>query len=358
LSGSEKRMFSRWANLYSKEAALTYNPPTFLKLSGTISLAVSLIGTLVMYYFAIKTNVSIANYYAFTAAYGTVSGAFMALASLSATFANIKPALDMAKPIMEAEPELSNGKEVVTEVKGSIELTKVSFRYSDDQPYVIDDLSLKINRGEYVAIVGATGCGKSTLIRLLLGFEKPQKGAIYFDGKDISKLDLKSLRRRIGTVMQDGKLFLGDIYSNITVSAPGLPLGDAWKAAEIASVADDIRAMPMGMNTMICEGQGGISGGQKQRLMIARAVASKPKILIFDEATSALDNVTQKKVSDAVDSLNCTRIVIAHRLSTIKHAHRILYLEGGKIAEEGTYNELIAQNGRFAELVERQRLDN
>ena len=205
--------------------------------------------------------------------------------------------------------------------------------------------------------MGTTGCGKSTLLRLLLGFETPEKGAVYYDGKDLAKLDLRSLRRHIGTVTQNGTLFQGDIYSNIVISAPQLSLDEAWEAAEIAGIADDIRAMPMGMQTVISEGQGGISGGQKQRLMIARAVAPRPKILLFDEATSALDNKTQKKVSDALDALKCTRIVIAHRLSTIRNCDRILVLSGGKIRESGTYDELIAQKGFFAELVERQRLD-
>ena len=224
-------------------------------------------------------------------------------------------------------------------------------------PYVIDGLSLKIRAGEYVAIVGSTGCGKSTLMRLLLGFEKPEKGAIYYDGRDIDKLDLRSLRRRIGTVMQSGSLFQGDIYSNIVITDPRLSLDEAWEAAEIAGIADDIRAMPMGMQTLISEGAGGISGGQKQRLMIARAVAPKPKILMFDEATSALDNKTQKQVSDALDALKCTRIVIAHRLSTIRHCDRILVLDKGKIVEDGTYEELIAKDGLFAALVAKQRLD-
>ena len=180
---------------------------------------------------------------------------------------------------------------------------------------------------------------------------------MYYDGRDMSKLDLPSLRRRIGVVMQDGNLFQGDIYSNIVISAPQLTLAEAWEAAEIAGIADDIRAMPMGMQTVIAEGQGGISGGQKQRLMIARAVAPKPKILMFDEATSALDNRTQKQVSDALDKLKCTRIVIAHRLSTIRNCDRILVLDKGHIMEDGTYEELIAKNGFFANLVARQRLD-
>ena len=357
LAGAEKRMFSRWARQYAKEAQLEYNPPAFLKLSGTISLAITLTGTLILYAAAIKNKVAVADYYAFSTAYGMVSAAFMSVVSIAATVADIRPTLEMAKPIMEAEPEAWDTKEIITGLRGGIELSHVSFRYDESMPNVIDDLSLKIAPGEYLAIVGQTGCGKSTLMRLLLGFEKPQKGSISFDRKDISKVDLESLRKKIGVVMQDGKLFLGDIYSNIVITAPQLGLEKAWKAAEIAAVADDIRAMPMGMNTVISEGQGGISGGQKQRLMIARAVAPNPKILMFDEATSALDNVTQKKVSDAIDSLKCTRIVIAHRLSTIRHADRIIFLENGKIAEDGTYEELMAKNGYFAKLVERQQLD-
>lgn len=191
----------------------------------------------------------------------------------------------------------------------------------------------------------------------MLGFETPQKGAVYYDGKDLARMDLKSLRRKIGVVMQNGKLFQGDIFSNITISAPWLTLDDAWRAAELAGIADDIRRMPMGMHTIISEGSGGVSGGQRQRLMIARAIAPKPKILMFDEATSALDNLTQKKVSESLDGLKCTRIVIAHRLSTIKQCDRIIYLDKGKIVEDGTYEELINMGGRFAELVARQQLD-
>ena len=357
LSGSEKRAFAKWAKLYAQEAKLTYNPPLFLKINSALNLAISLAGTIIMYYFAAAGGVSVADYYAFTAAYGMVSGAFMSLASMAMTVAGIRPVLDMAKPVLEAEPEIAEGKRVVERVSGGIELNNVSFRYSDSMPNVIDNLSIKIRPGQYVAIVGSTGCGKSTLMRLMLGFEKAQKGAIYYDGRDISKLDLKSLRRRIGVVMQDSKLFSGDIYSNITISAPWLTLEEAWEAAELSGIAEDIRRMPMGMHTVISEGSGGVSGGQRQRLMIARAIAPKPKILMFDEATSALDNITQKKVSESLDNLKCTRLVIAHRLSTIRSCDRIIYLENGRIAEDGTYEELIAKNGRFAELVERQRLD-
>lgn len=357
LAGAEKRMFSRWARAYAKEAQLTYNPPIFLRLSGTINLAISLIGTLVLYAVAIKTDVAVADYYAFNSAYAMVSGAFMSVVSIAMTVANIRPTLEMAKPILEAEPEIHENKENIVELRGGIEISHLSFRYDESMPNVIEDLSMKVKPGEYLAIVGSTGCGKSTLMRLLLGFETPQKGSIYYDNKDISKIDLQSLRKKIGVVLQDGKLFLGDIFSNIVITAPQLTLNDAWEAAELASIADDIKAMPMGMNTIICEGQEGISGGQKQRLMIARAIAPKPKILMFDEATSALDNITQRKVTESIDSLKCTRIVIAHRLSTIQHADRIIYLDSGRIVEEGSYDELIAKNGYFAQLVERQRLD-
>ena len=357
LAGAEKRAFSRWARAFTASAELSYNPPMFIKVSGVIATAVSLVGTMVIYYLAVKTRVSASEYIAFSSSYGIVTGAFSSLTSVALTVASIKPILEMAEPIMRSEPESAENKAMVTQLSGNIELSNVYFRYTDSMPYVVDGMSLKIKAGEYIAIVGTTGCGKSTLMRLMLGFETPEKGAVYYDGRDMSKLDLPSLRRRIGVVMQDGNLFQGDIYSNIVISAPQLTLAEAWEAAEIAGIADDIRAMPMGMQTVIAEGQGGISGGQKQRLMIARAVAPKPKILMFDEATSALDNRTQKQVSDALDKLKCTRIVIAHRLSTIRNCDRILVLDKGHIMEDGTYEELIAKNGFFANLVARQRLD-
>jgi len=357
LAGAEKRAFARWADSYSQAARYTYNPPVFLLVNSVITTAISLVGTIVIYYIAVQTRVSASQFIAFNSAYGMVAGAFGALTSVALSVAQIKPILEMAEPILKTEPESSENKEMVTALKGGIELSNVYFRYNDSMPYVVDGMSIRIKAGEYIAIVGKTGCGKSTLVRLLLGFETPERGAIYYDGKDMTKLDLRSLRRRIGTVTQDGSLFQGDIYSNIVISAPNLGLREAWEAAELAGIADDIRAMPMGMQTIIAEGAGGISGGQKQRLMIARAVAPKPKILIFDEATSALDNRTQKQVSDALDKLKCTRIVIAHRLSTIKNCDRILVLDKGHILEDGTYEELIAKNGYFAELVARQRID-
>ena len=357
LSGAEKRAFSKWATAYSKGASYIYNPPLFLKISGAVTALVSLAGTVVLYFVASANGVNPSEYYSFTISFGVVMGAFNALAGIAKTIASIRPILDLAEPILKTEPEIAEEKEILTSVQGGIALNNVYFRYTPNMPFVIDNLSLKIRPGEYVAIVGRTGCGKSTLLRLLLGFEKPEKGAIYYDGRDLSPLDLQSLRRKVGTVMQSGSLFQGSIYSNIVISSPQLALDAAWEAAEIAGIADDIRSMPMGMFTMVGEGAGGISGGQKQRLMIARAIAPKPKILMFDEATSALDNKTQKQVSEALDKLKCTRIIIAHRLSTIRHCDRILMIEGGRIVESGSYDELIAKKGKFADLVERQRMD-
>ena len=357
LSGAENRAFVKWSHLFAQGAELSYNPPAIIRLGAVITTAISLIGTAAMYFISVKSRVSVADYYAFNSAYAYISSAFSALASVALSAASIKPSIDLIRPLLEAKPELSEGRETVTRLSGSIELSHITFGYDPESRPLFEDLSLHIPARQYVAIVGRSGCGKSTLMRLMLGFEKPARGAIYYDRKDLQRLDMRSVRRQIGTVMQDGKLFSGSIFENIVISAPTLKLQDAWEAAEISGIADDIRDMPMGMHTVMQEGGGSISGGQRQRLMIARAIAPKPRILMFDEATSALDNLTQKKVSEALDKMKCTRIVIAHRLSTIRHCDRILVLDGGKIAEDGTYEELIAKGGIFAELVARQRLD-
>ena len=357
LSGAERRAFAQWAKGYQPYAAANYSLPLRVHLVSTLPAIVSMIGTIIFYFSSVTSGITPADYMAFNTAYGMLASSIGMLATIAFSVARIKPTLDLVNPILKTAPEVAQNKRVVEKISGSIELNNVSFRYSPDTPMIIDNLSLKIKNGQYVAIVGKTGCGKSTLMRLILGFETPQKGAIYYDGKDLTSLDLKSLRRKIGVVMQNGKLFQGDIYSNIAVSAPGLTAEEAMKAAEAAGMADDINNMPMGLHTIISEGGGGISGGQRQRLLIARAIAPKPKILMFDEATSALDNLTQKQVSDSLDNLKCTRIVIAHRLSTIRQCDRIIVLDKGHIVEDGTYDELIKQDGFFAELVARQRLD-
>ena len=357
LAGAEDRAFARWAHGYAEYARPAYNRPVIIRALPAIIGFVGLLGNIVIYYLAGSTGVSIANYTAFSASYGQVTAAIMSLAGIAGQIARINPMLEMVGPILEATPEISEEKKPVESLTGGIEVSDISFRYDDASPYVLQNLSFKVRSGEYVAIVGKSGCGKSTIMRLLLGFETPERGTILYGPHDVSKVDLQSLRRHIGVVMQDGKLFMGDIASNITIATPTATIDDAWEAAETAGIADDIRKMPMGMQTFVTEGGGGISGGQRQRLMIARAVCGRKRILMFDEATSALDNVTQRHVAESLDSLKCTRIVIAHRLSTVRHCDRILVVDGGTIAEEGTFEQLIAKKGLFYELVERQRLD-
>ena len=357
LAGAEGRFFARWASKYATEASLSYNPPMILKLNSAISTAISLFGAIAIYYASIKNHVSQAEYFAFYAAFGMVSAAVSQLLNAISTIASIKPVLETAAPILKEQPEICIGKKIVNKLEGRIEINNLYFRYEKDKPYVINNLSLCIEPGEYVAIVGSTGCGKSTLLRLLLGFEKPENGTIYYDKDEIGSLDPCSLRKNIGTVLQNEKLLPGTIFSNISFTAPNMTKEEAWQVAISAQIAEDIAAMPMKMDTVITEGQGGISGGQRQRLVIARALAGKHSIMILDEATSALDNDTQSKVMKVIDSLACTKIVIAHRLSLVKNCSRIIALDGGKIVEEGTYDELMAKDGFFANLVRYQQLD-
>lgn len=357
LAGAEDRAFARWAGGYAEYARSAYNLPAFVRASAAIVGLMGMLGTIAIYFYAGTARLSMADYMSFNVAFGQMTAAVMALATATGQFAQIGPMMEMVAPILEAEPEVAEGRPGVEGLSGAVEVSGVSFRYGEDAPYVLRDLSFSVRPGEYVAIVGKSGCGKSTILRLLLGFEEAERGSIFYGPHDVQRVDLRSLRSHIGTVMQDGKLFMGDIASNITISAPSATLDDAWEAAELAGIADDIRKMPMGMQTLVTEGGGGVSGGQRQRIMIARAICGNRRILMFDEATSALDNLTQRHVADSLESLNCTRIVVAHRLSTVRHCDRILVVDGGKVAEEGTYEELIERDGIFAELVERQRLD-
>jgi len=236
---------------------------------------------------------------------------------------------------------------------GDIEVQHAMFRYHQDGPLVLRDVSFQIPAGEFVAFVGPSGSGKSTLLRLLLGFETVEGGSVSYDGQDVGSLDIRAVRRQIGVVLQSGRLLSGDIFTNI-VGSVAATLEEAWEAARMAGLAEDIEAMPMGMHTVVNDGGGTLSGGQRQRLLIARAIVNKPRILLFDEATSALDNRTQAIVSKSLESLRATRVVVAHRLSTIINASRIFVLERGRLVQTGSYAELMEQKGPFAELAKRQ----
>jgi ABC-type bacteriocin/lantibiotic exporter with double-glycine peptidase domain len=354
LAGAENRAFHRWSDSYAEKARAKYRLPVSLTVLTALSPVSAILGSAIIYAFG-ASKLSLGTYMGFQAAYGLAASALQGLTGIADQLAGIGPNLELARPLMDSEPESTGKREAVHALSGRINLSNLSFRYTEDGPWIIDGMDLSIEPGSYVAIVGTTGCGKSTLIRLLLGFERPQKGAVFYDGKDIRRLDIRSLRRRIGTVLQDGKLFNGSIFHNIVVCAPEKTMETAWAAADTAQISDDIREMPMGMHTLV--GGGGVSGGQRQRILIARAVAAKPDILIFDEATSALDNVIQAKVSRALDDMKCTRIVVAHRLSTIRNCERIIVLDGGHIIEDGSYDELMSLNGFFAGLVARQRTE-
>ncbi len=354
ISGSEKRAFSRWMESYAEKLRPSYAIRFPSSLRMPLLTAVTLLGMLWIYVIAYNQGLSPAQFAGFSSAFGMAVAGINNIGNSGTLIASVHPILERGEEILKTVPESRDGKKSVRSLTGKIELSGVTFSYEDSERQILKDLSLKIEPGEYVAIVGPSGCGKTTLLRLLLGFETPQQGMISYDNVEIESLNKRSLRQHIGTVLQNGKLFSGDIYSNITISSPRADMDAAWEAAEKAGIAESIRSMPMGMHTFISDGSGGISGGQKQRLLIARALCQKPGILMFDEATSALDNLTQKIVTESLNEMNCTRIVIAHRLSTIRECDRILVLSDGSIQEEGTFEELMQKDGLFAKLAARQ----
>ena len=297
-------------------------------------------------------GISYAEFLAFQSAYTSFNASLNAVITMIGTSFMIKPHLENLRPILEEIPELNDDKADADVLTGALEVSHLSFAYKEGTD-VIKDVSFSIAAGESIAIVGQSGCGKSTLIRLLLGFEEPRRGAIYYDGQDLAELSLPSVRAQLGVVLQNGQLMTGDIFTNI-VGTTSLTQEDAWRAAEAAGIAEDIKKMPMGMHTIISEGSSNISGGQRQRILIARVLAASPAVILFDEATSALDNRAQAIVMESLHKLKATRIVVAHRLSTIKDADRIIVMDNGRIAEIGTYDELLSQNGIFAKLAARQ----
>ena len=354
LTGSENRAFARWLDRYGDAARFLYNPLFTYRLYPALTALLGLGGTMLIFWSTLKNGVSTSDYIAFNSAFGMITASLVQLNGVLPSLSQIRPLLESVKPILEAVPEMEDKAPQVQRLSGKIEISGLSFRYSDDGPLILNDLSLTIKPGEYVGIVGKSGCGKSTLMRLMLGFEYPLSGGVYYDNYDLAKVDKASLRRRIGCCLQSGSLFTGDLFHNITITAPWATHDEAWEALRLACLEDDVRRMPMGLHTMVSEGGGGFSGGQKQRLLIARALISKPDIIFFDEATSALDNIAQKTVSDNLDALKCTRVVIAHRLSTIRHCDRIIVLDKGRIAEQGTFEELMATQGLFYEMAQRQ----
>ena len=364
VAGAEKLVFHEWSNRYSRQLKHLSKILSYNNWNKVINPAITLCATIALYLMVVKsmglsmssgeaTVLTMGTFVAFNAAFGNF---MMGVDSLSETAVDIIDSFakqDIAKPIITATPELDTSKEDPGQLNGEIEVRDLSFRYSEDGPYILRDLSLEIYAGDFVAFVGPSGCGKSTLFRLLLGFEQPEAGSILFNNQDISGLDICSIRRQIGTVLQTASISAGSIFENIA-SGLVITLDEAWNAARDAGLDEDINAMPMGMHTIVSEGGGNLSGGQRQRLLIARALATNPRILLFDEATSALDNRTQEIVSRSVARRKVTRLVIAHRLSTIEDADQVIVLNQGKVEQQGTFDALKDEAGMFQRMISRQ----
>jgi len=356
VAGAEVRAFSQWAHRYARQRELSFKSGMVSVYSSSFQSSYHIFTTAALFAFIAHRgydSMNTGNFLAFYAAFGQFLSALTSLTGTLASLLTVGPIMDRARPILKEKIETVDDKPDAGILTGKLSLNQVSFRYSSTAPWTLEDVSMEVNPGEFVAIVGPSGAGKSTLLRLLLGFEKPEFGTVMYDDGDLHSFNLQSVRRQLGVVLQHGNLMPGDIFSSI-VGSTGMTLEDAWAAARVAGIADDIEAMPMGMHTVIPEGATTISGGQRQRLMIARAIVTKPKILFFDEATSALDAQTQKAISEGIEALQATRVVIAHRLSTIRNADRIYVLSNRTVVQSGTFEELLEQPGEFAELARRQ----
>ena len=358
VAGAEAQAFARWAQRFGEQRRLQFRARTIANRVAAFNAAFPAAAYLILFWTLLSWSdpaepVRTGDFLAFLSAFSACQTALLSTCTGILAAFNAIPLYEQAKPILEARPEVDVAKADPGLLVGEIEVQHAVFRYQEDGPVILRDVSVHMRPGEFVAFAGASGSGKSTLLRVLLGFERLESGSIYFDGQEIGGLDVQALRRQIGVVLQNGRLMAGDLFTNI-IGANVATLDEAWEAALMAGLADDIKRMPMGMHTVISEGGGTLSGGQRQRLLIARAIVSRPRILLFDEATSALDNRTQAIVSESLEKLHATRIVVAHRLSTIVHADRIYLLDRGRIAECGSYATLMAQNGLFAELARRQ----
>ena len=354
-SGAVKRVYAKWAELYRRRLVYNLDPPGIVKLRSQLIAFISSFGTVLILSVAIPSGVTRPDYIAFTASYGLIVTAATELMTVIDNLFSLQSLLNNLKPLFEAEPEQTRSQEYVKELSGRVQLENIHFAYEGARAECLKGVSLSVRKGEKVAIVGESGCGKSTLLRILMGMEAPSAGCVYYDGRPLPSLNKRSLRRHIGSVFQFSQVMPGSIQANIAFGAPDITEDEIWDAAKKAQIEELIRSLPLGMDTEISESRGGgFSGGQKQCILLARAFAGKPSLLVLDEATSALDNVTQKKVLDAITALRATVIMVAHRLSTVKDCDRIIMLSDGVIAEQGTYEELIEKNGLFAELVRKQ----
>lgn len=355
-AGAEDRMLARWTYRFARvQHAMRELSSSNLVLGLVSSLPASLVPILlVMSQLTGSSRMGIGEFTTATSAAAGAAAAITGLLPLAIGLVSSWPHVTAMRPILNAEPEpLGDAGGDPGELSGRVAFDSVFFSYDEETP-VLKNVSFTVQPGTMTAFVGSSGSGKSTIVRLLLGLEAPAAGSVLYDGNTLSSLDRAAVLAQMGVVPQESALIPGPILDNILASAPGATLEDAWRAAERAGIAEDIRNMPMGMSTVISDGASTFSGGQKQRLMIARALVHEPKILILDEATSALDNATQELVSRSVEALGSTRIVVAHRLSTIRNADQIIVLEKGVVVETGSYDELMELGGAFSRLAARQ----
>jgi ABC-type bacteriocin/lantibiotic exporter with double-glycine peptidase domain len=358
VAAAERRAFAVWAQQFSVQQRIDFREGLNRAAVTTLNATLPLLSTLVLFGVAghrMQTGnpIAPATFVAFVAAFGAFFASGTQLSGTLVSLMSIGPILERARPILATPPEVDAARPDPGELTGAIEGSHLTFRYRADGPVVLDDVSFRVRPGEFVAVVGPSGSGKSTILRLLLGFEQAESGKLFYDNQALDTVDVTAVRSQIGAVLQSSQLMAGSIFKNIVGMAP-LTQDDAWAAAAAAGLAEDIRDMPMGMNTVLGEGATTLSGGQRQRLLIARALARKPRIIFFDEATSALDNRTQELVARSLEASKATRLVIAHRLSTIRNADRIYVVERGRIVQEGSFEELVAREGLFARLVARQ----
>ena len=355
MSGAQERAILEYTQPVAGEKKEKIRQNHISGFAAVFSEAGATIFSMVLYYMMVNSDlkVSVGSFMAFNTAFGSLTGAITGFVNAAVEYARLKPTMERVKPLLETPTENESGKDEVAELKGDIRLDHVTFGYSEGST-VLSDLSLHISPGEYVAIVGPSGSGKSTVLKLLLGFEKPNAGNVLYDGKDMETLDKHSLRKKIGVVLQNGKLISGSIYDNITITGTNPSVKEVEEVIEAVGLKKDIEQMPMGIHTMVNESGGTISGGQQQRILIARAIYSNPAVLYFDEATSALDNVTQAKVCESLEKRHMTRVVIAHRLSTVQNCDRILVVDHGRIVEEGNYESLMRRQGLFYQMAIRQ----
>lgn len=363
VSGAEQRAFAFWSKDYSKQIKLELSTQLIEDIVAIFNTVMPLVTSGILFGMTVylltkaqlagKPGLTIGTFLAFNSAFATFLGGATQISNIATDILQVVPQWKRAQPIVKTLPEVELNKADPGQLIGRIRVDRVSFRYRQDSPLTLDNVSITAEPGEFIALVGGSGSGKSTILRLLLGFEIPEEGSIYYDGQDLSGLDVSAVRRQLGVVLQNGTIMSGSLFDNLAGGAR-ITLDEAWSASRMAGFADDIESMPMGMHTVISEGGGNLSGGQRQRLLIAKALVLKPRILLFDEATSALDNRTQAVVSENLERLQVTRIVIAHRLSTIRNADRIYVLHKGQIMQQGSFAELGSQEGIFANLMRRQ----